>query len=108
MIERTATEAEPTVPDTAARYPLFGDDCSAIQLRPDPAQGLAFEIEPKYQTHRLGFDLVYHQLAIAPIVAQRRRASHPHPLLLGGCNLVADALAGHLAFELGKREQHVQ
>ena len=35
-------------------------------------------------------------------IAERHRAAHPHALLLGGRDLVADALAGDLALELGE------
>ncbi len=41
-------------------------------------------------------------------VTQGRDAAHPHPLALGGGDLVADALAGDLALKLGEGQQHVQ
>jgi hypothetical protein len=42
------------------------------------------------------------------IVAKRQGAAHPHALLLGGHELVADALAGDLTLELGEGQQDVQ
>ena len=41
-------------------------------------------------------------------VAERNHAADPDALLLGGRDLVADALAGDLALELGERQQHVE
>ena len=34
--------------------------------------------------------------------------AHPHPASAGGGGLVADALADHLALELGEGEQHIE
>ena len=48
------------------------------------------------------------ELPVFDVVAERRQAAHPHALLLGGRDLVADALAGDLALELGKRQQDVE
>jgi hypothetical protein len=41
-------------------------------------------------------------------VAEGHVAPHPHPPLLGSSDLVADALAGHLALELGKGQENIQ
>ena len=60
------------------------------------------------QPDELGFRLVDHQLAVDDVVAERRRAAHPHALAPRGGELVADALADHLALELGEAEQDVQ
>ena len=54
------------------------------------------------------FLLVDDQLSVLHVVAKRRQAAHPHALLLGSGDLVADAFAGDFPLELGKREQHVQ
>ena len=64
-----------------------------------------------YGAHDLGFFLVDRQGArviLRRLVAKRHSAPHPHALGLGGRNLVADALARHLALELGEGQQHVQ
>ena len=61
--------------------------------------------------HDLGFFLVDRQGARAiprRLVAKRHSAPHPHALGLGGRDLVADALARHLALELGEGQEHVQ
>ena len=77
-----------------------------------PAPASVAEPEPQEagedQPDQLGFLLVHHQLAVDDVVAERRDAAHPHPLPARGGELVADALADHLALELGEREQDVQ
>nr|WP_256203815.1 hypothetical protein [Nitrosomonas sp. Nm58] len=35
-------------------------------------------------------------------------ATHPHALFLAGSNFVTDALTGHFALKLGKRQQNVE
>ena len=54
-------------------------------------------------SHRLGFCLVDDELPVFDVVAERGQAAHPQTLLLGGRDLVADALACDLALKLGKR-----
>ena len=63
---------------------------------------------PEDEPHCLGFEFVHDQLAISNIVTERHWATHPHALLLGRGDLVADALAGNLALELREREQDVE
>ena len=58
--------------------------------------------------NELGIGLVDDQLAVLDLVAQRRPAAHPHAPLAGCGELVPDALADHLALELGKGQQNVQ
>ena len=57
---------------------------------------------------RLGVRFVDDELAVLDVVAERHEAAHPHALLAGGRELVADALADHLALELGERQQDVE
>ena len=51
---------------------------------------------------------VDHELAVLDVVAERHEAAHPHPLLARRGELVADALADHLALELSEAEKDVQ
>ena len=48
------------------------------------------------------------QLPVLHLVTERRQAAHPHTLLFGSCNLVADSFAGDFTLELGKRQEDVQ
>ncbi len=60
----------------------------------------------------LGLRLIDHEGSGARIrrslVAEGRPAAHPHALLLGSGDLVADAFAGDLSLELGEGEQDVE
>ncbi len=60
------------------------------------------------QTYGCRVSGVHHQFAVFHLITQRRIATHPHALHATGANLVANALGGHLALELGKAEQDVQ
>ena len=46
--------------------------------------------------------LVDDQLPILDVITKRRQAAHPHALLFGSGDLVADTLAGQFPLELGK------
>jgi hypothetical protein len=60
------------------------------------------------ESNCLGAFGVDDQAAIHNIVTERRVSSHRHAFAFRGSDLVADAFAGNLAFELGERQQHVQ
>jgi hypothetical protein len=47
------------------------------------------------------------ELAILRPIPERRYPAHPHPLLLRGGDLVADALADDLTLELREGQQNV-
>ena len=55
-----------------------------------------------------GLFLVDDQLSVLDLVAERRPAAHPHALLAGGRDFVADALADHLALKLGEGQQDIE
>ena len=57
---------------------------------------------------RLGLLLIDSDLAILGLVAERHHTADPKPFALGGGDLVADALGGDLALELGKGQQNIQ
>ena len=82
--------------------PAFGRPATAVQLRDRGQQRLVFEIQLEYLPHALGFDLVHRELRVLYGVSENRHATRPFTLVAGGGDLVADALADHLAFELGE------
>ena len=75
-------------------------------MRGERRAGLGEAIEDPAHGRRLALD--DHQPAVLDLVAERRPAAHPHALLAGRRELVADALADHLALELGEAEQDVE
>jgi hypothetical protein len=59
-------------------------------------------------TDPFGFFRDDSHLAIFHGVAKREAASDPDALLLGGCNLVPDALRSNFPFELSKGQENVE
>ncbi len=56
----------------------------------------------------VGFYVIYGDLSILGVIAERHHATDPKALALGGGYLVPDALGGDLALELGKGQQDVE
>ena len=77
----------------------------SIEFGPEQRDRAQFRIASKDQPDGLGLSLIHGQLAVLDIIAERDVAAHPHALLLRRRDLVADALAGDLALELGEGEQ---
>jgi hypothetical protein len=86
----------------------LGDDAAAAEIGQEPPDAAKLEVARKNTADALGLLRVDHQSAIPAVIAERHHAADPQSLSLRGRDLVADALAGHLALELGKGEQHVQ
>jgi hypothetical protein len=82
----------------------LGNDAAVAQIgqqRPDAAD---LEIAPEDGSDPLGRVLVDDELLVPALIAERDIAADPDTLALGGRDLVANALAGDLAFELGERD----
>src|SRR5438874_1199253 len=86
----------------------FGGKPKAFQFGLDQADALEIDVEPKDGSDGFGLGLVDDEGAVLAVVADRDPAAHPHALFLRGGNLVSDALPGHLALELGEREQDIE
>ena len=87
--------------------PLAPDACSVEFHLQSP-----YRFEPKVASvnivDRSSLGLVDDELAVFRVVTERHRATHPHALLLGGGDLVANSLADQLTLELGEGEQDIQ
>lgn len=108
FVERTATEQLSSRFDPFPGNPDLRDDPVAGQFFLEQADRAEFQIPFEDVTDCHGFRFVDHQTPLAPVIAERYRTPHPKAALLGGGNLVANALAGHLTLELCEREQHIQ
>ena len=86
----------------------LGSKFQAGELGLEFADISQFEKKLKDCPDRLGFSLVDNERAVFSVISNGHPAAHPHSLLLGSGNLVADPLAGHLALELGKGQQNVK
>src|SRR5208282_1176518 len=67
-----------------------------------------FGIAAKNEAHDFRLAADDDELAVLRLVTERRHPAHPHPLLLRGGDLVADALADDLALELRKGQQNIE
>jgi hypothetical protein len=86
----------------------LGADAAPMEIVLQEAHRAEFPVSAIDEANSIGLGRVHGQLAILDLVPQRGDPAHPHALALGGCDLVADALAGDLALELGERQEDVE
>src|SRR5438132_5478520 len=107
QIERAAREWLAAAQATRGARPQLALDAAGVEFvlqQPDRAE---FGIAAKNQAHGFRLAVDDDQLAVARLVPERRHAAHPHPFLLRGGDLVADALADDLALELDPPRREV-
>src|ERR1035437_1073048 len=72
----------------------FGSDASSIQILHQQPYGTEFQVSSKDPSHCLRFRLIHNKVALNHVVTNRNQTADPHPLLLGGGDLVPDPLPG--------------
>jgi len=90
------------------RLALLGGDAIRPQLTGQNRGRTDLGKAVEHDAHGFGFGFVDDQFSVFHVIAQGHRPAHPHAFFARGRNLVADALAGNLALELGKAEKDVQ
>src|SRR5215471_17103233 len=108
QVERTARERLAADAATRSARPRLAVDAAGIELLLQQADRAEFGIAAEDEANEFRFIVDDDELAVLYSIPERRDAAHPHPLLLRGGDLVADALADDLALELRKRQQDVQ
>ena len=108
MGEWTACEGDAAHGFSCLQSPHFGDNASSAQVRHQQVEAAELEIAAEDAPDAVGLGFIDGDLAVLGVVAQWRHAADPQALALGGGDLVPDAFGGDLAFELGKRQQHVE
>ncbi len=108
VIERSPHHGLASIGPTIRRGAALAEDTRRIEVLLEQSHRAQVLVAAEDVADGLGLGLVDDQLSVFHVITERWIAAHPHALLLGGGNLVADPLAGDLALELGKRQQHVQ
>src|ERR1700686_3731790 len=85
-----------------------GDDPFSPDLPLQRRERSEREIALEYHADGFGLVLVGDQLLVLDLIAQGNHAADPKASLFRCGDLVADALAGDLALELGEGQQHVE
>ena len=93
---------------SAGAFTALAHNTQPVELGLEQRDRAQFRIAPEDQPDGRRLRLIDDQFAVLDVIAERHVAAHPHALLLRRRDLVADALAGDLALELGEREQHVE
>ena len=108
QIEGPAGKLLTTKGVAVCQYPPLAPNSRDIKFCLQHAHRSELYISPEDMDDGASFLLVDDQFSVLHVVAKRRQTAHPHALLLGSCDLVADAFAGDFPLELGEGEQHVQ
>jgi hypothetical protein len=102
QIEGTAGEMLTAGQPSAGAFTALAHNPQEVEFAPEQRDRPQFRIAPEDQPDGRRLSLIHAQFAVFGVVAERHVAAHPHALLLRRRDLVADALAGDLALELGK------
>src|SRR5215472_15193710 len=108
QVERAASErlaADEATRSARPRSAVYPSGFELVVQKPDRAE---FRIAAKDRANNFRLAVDDDELAVLRPIPERRHAAHPHPLLLRGGDLVADALAHDLALELRKGQQDIQ
>src|SRR5437660_12795776 len=103
MGEGTSAERDPANRAPGLEQSHLGDDAPLAKVGHQAVEAAKLQIPPKDGTDPLRFLFYHDDLAVLSRVSERDDAADPQPLALGSRDLVADALGGDFALELGKR-----
>src|SRR4029434_2735080 len=106
--QRTARERNAADCLAGLQDSYFGDDAPLTQVGHQRVEAAKLEVAAEDGPDPVSLDLINGDLAILRVIAERRHAADPETLAFGSGDLVPNAFRGHLALELGKRQQHVQ
>src|SRR5208282_6534706 len=96
LVQCSTREPAPSRLDAVAREADIRLYPSLLQLLAQLPHTAQFQVAFIDMPDGVGFGRIDDQPPVANVVAERRHASHPHALALGGSDLVSDALAGDL------------
>src|ERR1700720_2759834 len=102
QVEGAAGEMLTAGPPSAGSLTALAHETQPVELGLEQRDRPQFRIAFKDQPDGRRLRLIHDQFAVLDVIAERRVAAHPHALAFRRRDLVADALAGNLALELGK------
>src|SRR5580704_676915 len=108
QVERAARERPAADEAPGNARPQLTFDPARFQLVLQQSDRAEFGIAAENQPNGIGLAVDHDELVILHSIPERRHATHPHPLLLRGGDLVANALADYLALELREGQQNVE
>ena len=108
VVESAARKRLAAIASAIGCYSRFADNLADLQFFAQFAHAAQSTIAPEYVADGFGFPFIHNELAVLNIQPQRRQAAHPHALLFGSSNLVADTLARDLPFKLRKGQEHIE
>src|SRR5947207_9509099 len=108
MGERSAGEWDAANRAPGLERSHLGDDLSLAKVGHQQVEAAKLQIPPKDGPNPLSLLFNHDDLAVLGLVSERSYAPDPQALALGGRDLVADALGGHLTFKLVKRQQDIE
>nr|WP_235969002.1 hypothetical protein [Brevundimonas huaxiensis] len=110
--EHASTVRRPAGRNAPSAHPLARAPTLSRDVLLEGRDRAQLKVELEDRPNPLGVSRMDHQGAGRrvgrDIVTQRRNAAHPHALLLGHRDLVADSLSGDLSLELSERKQHIE
>src|SRR5258708_6976433 len=108
LVEVTARKGQTADRSTAGRRIWLGREIEASEFGLNPLDVFEFQKQVKDRPDGRGLGFIDGEGAVLSVVADGYPASHPHSLLLGGGDLVADPLAGDFALELRKGQKDIE
>src|SRR6266404_8631406 len=108
LVKVTARKRQTADRSTAGRRIWLGREIEASEFGLDPLDVFEFQKQVKDRPDGHGLGFIDGEGAIVSVVADGYPAPHPHSLLLGSGDLVADPLACDFALELRKGQKDIE
>lgn len=108
MGERAAGKWNPADHLAGFEDASLGDDVPFAQVGHHQIEAAQLKIAAENIPDAVGLSVIDGDLSVPGVVAERRHAADPETFSLGGGDLVADALRGDLALELGKGQKDIE
>src|ERR1700738_3519025 len=103
LVEVTARKGQTADRSTAGRRIWLGREIEASEFGLDPLDVFEFQKQAKNRPDGQGLSFIDGEGAVLSVIADGHPASHPHALLFGCGDFVADPLTRDFALELDRK-----